>query len=151
MRLKSINIFSDYLGDENKTKSCTKILRNDSDFLDYVFSVKTKYINNSYLRQLNICCSPFVKEICVRHCFTEGYPEIVIPFDYSKYSDMSEDERDKYWIDTIEKVFTYLGPRMNCQDDKLKEYISYLYESDIKIYKQTVNEAYKKWRSYERE
>ena len=41
MRLKSINVFSDYLGDEKNTKTRTGILRADSDFLDYVFCVKT--------------------------------------------------------------------------------------------------------------
>ena len=37
MRLKSINVFSDYLGDENVTKACTRELRDDSEFLDYIF------------------------------------------------------------------------------------------------------------------
>ena len=41
MRLKSINVFSDYLGDEKNTKMRTGVLRADSDFLDYVFCVKT--------------------------------------------------------------------------------------------------------------
>ena len=69
MRLKSINVFSDYLGGEKNTKTRTGILRADSDFLDYVFCVKIKYVDNSYLRQLNICCSPSVKEICVNQDF----------------------------------------------------------------------------------
>ena len=32
MRLKSINVFSDYLGDEKNTKMRTGVLRADSDF-----------------------------------------------------------------------------------------------------------------------
>ena len=145
MRLKSINIFSDYLGDTNKTRTRTGELRDDSEFLYYVFSVKTKYVNNFYLRQLNICCSPSVKEICVKQDYSEGYPTIAVPFDYSQYSDMSEDERDTYWIDTVEKVFMFLDSRMKCEDDKLKEYIACLREGDIKMYKQKVKEAYEKW------
>jgi hypothetical protein len=34
---------------------------------------------------------------------------------------------------------------MKCGDDKLKEYIACLRESDIKMYKQKVEEAYKNW------
>ena len=101
MRLKSINVFSDYLGDENNTKARTRELRVDSDFLNHVFHVKTKYVYNSYLRQLNICCSTSIKRICVRQDFPEGYPIIAVPFDYAQYSDMSEDERDIYWIDLM--------------------------------------------------
>ena len=82
MRLKSINVFSDYLGDENNTKARTGELRDDSEFLDYVFHVKTKYVDNSYLRQLNICCSTSIKGFCVKQDFPEGYPVIAIPFDY---------------------------------------------------------------------
>ena len=33
MRLKSINVYSDYLGDSDKTKAWTRKLRFDSDFL----------------------------------------------------------------------------------------------------------------------
>ena len=58
---------------------------------------------------------------------------------------MSEDERDTYWIDTVEQVFMFLDPRMECEDDKLKEYIACLREGDIKMYKQKVMEAYEKW------
>ena len=55
---------------------------------------------------------------------------------------MSEDERDTYWIDIVEQVFMFLGSRMKCEDDKLKEYIDCLRECDIKMYKQKVREAY---------
>ena len=145
MRLKSINVFSDYLGDENVTKLCTRELRDDSEFLDYVFHVKSKYVDNAYLRQLNICCSPSVKEICVKQDFPEGYPIIAVPFDYAQYSDMSEEERDTYWIDTVEQIFKLLGPKLKCEDDKLNEYLDCLREGDIKMYKQKIKEAYVNW------
>ena len=66
MRLKSINVYSDYLGDSDKTKALTRELRFDSDFLDHVFYDKIKYVNNSYLKQLNMCCSSSVLEICIQ-------------------------------------------------------------------------------------
>ena len=37
MRLKSINIYSDYLGDPENTKARTGELRHDAEFLDYIF------------------------------------------------------------------------------------------------------------------
>lgn len=146
MRLKSINVYSDYLGDSDNTKARTKELRSDTDFLDYVFSVKIKYINNAYLKQLNICCSPCVQEICIRCDYPEGYPEVAIPFDYLQYCNMSEEGKDVYWINTVENIFTFLEAKMRCEDDKLKRYISFLHESDIKIYKQKVIEAYNRLR-----
>ena len=51
MRLKSINIYSDYLGDPDNTKARTEV----------------KYVDNAYLRQLNVCCSPFVHEIISKY------------------------------------------------------------------------------------
>ena len=145
MRLKSINVFSDYLGDLDKTHERTGELRNDSYFLDYVFDTKTKYVNNAYLKQLNICCSPVAEDIFVRMDYPEGYPEIVIPFDYSLYEEMSENEKDSFWIDTVEKVLAFLEPRMKCEDDKIKQYIQCLRESDIRVYKKRVNEILGVW------
>ena len=142
MRLKSINVYTDYLGDSGKTKARTRELRLDSDFLDYVFYDKIKYVNNSYLKQLNMCCSSSVLEICIQRDDTEGYPEVAVPFDYSQYVSMSEEEKNLYWINTVEKVFIFLETKMKCQDDKLKRYITCLRESDIKMYKQKVTESY---------
>lgn len=146
MRLKSINVYSDYLGDSGKTKQRTGELRSDSDFLDYVFSREIKYVDNMYLRQLNVCCSSAAQEICVRSELSEGYPEIVIPVDYPGYAAMNEDDKDIFWINTIEKVFRFLEPRMKCKNDKLTTYIACLRECDIKLYKQQVKESYKVWR-----
>ena len=146
MRLKSINVYSDYLGDPEKTKERTRELRADSDFLDYLFSHEIKYVDNMYLRQLNVCCSSVAQEICVRSEFSEGYPEIVIPFDFSGYAAMNEDEKDLFWINTIENVFLFLEPRMKCKDDKLATYIPCLRKCEIRFYKQQVKESYKVWR-----
>ena len=146
MRLKSINIYSDYLGDPENTKARTGELRHDAEFLDYIFWEKVKYVDNAYLRQLNVCCSPFVQEICISAELTEGYPQISVPFDYSLYSVMSEEDKDLYWIDYIEKVFKYLASKMNSKDEKIKQYIEYLRSSDLKSYKQKVREAYEAWK-----
>ena len=109
----------------------------------YVFSVTTKYVNNAYLRQLNICCSPSVSDICIKRDYPEGYPEVAVPFDHSQYENMNEDGKNLFWIDTIEKVFAFLDTRMKCDDDKLKQYITSLRESDIKKYKQIIADSYK--------
>lgn len=146
MRLKSINVYSDYLGDSEKTKLRTEELRADSDFLDCVFLHEIKYIDNMYLRQLNVCCSSPAQEICVRSELSEGYPEIVIPFDYSGYAAMEEKGKDLFWVNTIEKVFHFLEPRMRCKDNKLATYITCLRECEISLYKQQVKESYKVWR-----
>ncbi len=145
MRLKSINVYSDFLGDPEKTKERTGELRADSDFLDYIFWHKTKYVDNAYLRQLNICCSPAAKEICISSELSEGYPQISVPFDHSAYVKMSEEEKEAYWINTVEAVFEYLEKKMNCEDDKIKKYIAYLRESDIKMYKEQVRKSHEAW------
>ena len=142
MRLKSINIYSDYLGDPEKTKSRTKELRDDAEFLDYVFWEKIKYVDNAYLRQLNVCCSPAVQEICISRDFPEGYPQISVPFDHSMYCLMNEDDKELFWIDTIEKIFEYLSPKMQSDEEKIKQYIDLLRSSDIKSYKQKDRASY---------
>ena len=65
MRLKSINVYSDYIGSPDKTKERTRQLRCDSDFLDYTFVNNIKYIDNAYLKQLNIKCCEALKEISI--------------------------------------------------------------------------------------
>ena len=54
----------------------------------------------------------------------------------------SIEEKNLYWINTVEKVFIFLETKMKCQDDKLKRYITSLRESDIRMYKQKVTESY---------
>ena len=112
MRLKSINVYSDFLGDPEKTKERTGELRADSDFLDYIFWHKTKYVDNAYLRQLNLCCSPAATDICISSELSEGYPQISVPFDHSAYVKMNEEEKETYWINTIEAVFKFLEQKM---------------------------------------
>ena len=145
MRLKSINVYSDFIGDPGKTKERTGELRADSDFLDYIFWHKIKYADNAYLRQLNLCCSPAVKEICISSELSDGYPQISVPFDYSVYIKMNEEEKENYWINTIEAVFKFLEQKMKCGDDKIKKYIAYLRNSDIKMYKEQVRKSHETW------
>ena len=147
MRLKSINIYSDYLGDPENTKSRTKELRDDAEFLDYVFGEKIKYVDNAYLKQLNVCCSPAVQEICISRDFPEGYPQISVPFDHSMYCLMNEDDKALFWINTIEKIFEYLSTKMQSDEEKIKQYIDLLRSSDIKSYKQKVRASYEAWQN----
>ena len=142
MLLKSINVYSDYLGDSKKTKERTIVLRSDSEFLDYIFSDKIKYVNNSYLRQLNVCCSPSAAEMIISSELSEGYPQVSVPFDYSKYMKLGAEEKDEYWINLIERVFIYLAPKMKCEDGKIDQYIRCLHESDIKTCKNIVKKLY---------
>ena len=142
MRLKSINVYSDYLGDSKKTKERTLVLRSDSEFLDYIFSEKIKYVNNSYLRQLNVCCSPSAAEMIISSELSEGYPQVSVPFDYSKYLKLRAEEKEAYWINLIELVFIFLAPKMKCESGKIDQYISCLRESDVKMCKEIVKKSY---------
>ena len=54
MRLRSINVYSEYLGDTEKTRERTRQLRVDSDFMDYIFAKNIKYIDNEYIKQYSI-------------------------------------------------------------------------------------------------
>ena len=144
MRLRGINVYSDYLGNPEKTKAWTGQLRQDSDFLDYAFSVTTKYVNNAYLRQLNICCSQSVSETIIRRDYPEGYPEVAVPFDYSQYENMSDEEKNTFWIRTVENVFVFLETKMRCGDEKLKRYITCLHERKIEVFKHDSSDCYEK-------
>lgn len=126
MRLKSINVYSEYLGETEKTRERTKQLREDSDFLDYILAKDIKYIDNEYLKQLNIKCSGFAQKISVCSEFEPGYPEIEIPFDFDKYSSMDEKKIELFWIKTIENVLLFLKPKMNCKDEDINYYIGLL-------------------------
>lgn len=126
MRLKAINVFSDYLGDEKQTKERTKELRKESDFLHNVFCDKIGYIENDFLKQLNISCSPSIKEICIRQDYLAGYPTIAIPFDYLMYCELDDKEKADYWTDRIIEIFCFLKPKMNCKEEKMDLYIDCL-------------------------
>ena len=58
---------------------------------------------------------------------------------------MSEEKKEAYWINMVEAVFEYLEKKMNCEDDKIKKYIAYLRESDIKMYKEQVRKSHEAW------
>ncbi|MCR5739213.1 MAG: hypothetical protein K6G43_05300 [Lachnospiraceae bacterium] len=126
MRLRSINVYSDYLGDTEKTRERTRQLRVDSDFLDYIFAKNIKYIDNSYLKQLNIKCSGSAQEISVCSELEPGYPEIEIPFEFDRYSELNKKEKDLFWIKTVESVLFFLMPKMNCKDEDINHYIELL-------------------------
>ena len=128
MRLKSINVYSDYLGSPDKTKERTVQLRGDSDFLDYTFVNNIKYVDNSYLKQLNIKCSEVLKEISIISELEPGYPEIGIPFDSFVYNNMDAHGKKLFWIKTIEDVFDLLMPKLNCEDTEILRYIKLLHE-----------------------
>ena len=55
---------------------------------------------------------------------------------------MNEDEKENYWINTIEVAFKFLEQKMKCGDDKIKKYIAYLHNSDIKMYKEQVRKSH---------
>lgn len=101
-----------------------------------------------YLRQLNICCSPAVQEICISQEYVEGYPQVSVPFDHSLYSVMGEEDKEQYWIGLIERIFGFLASKMQPKDEKIKQYIEYLRSCDIKSYKQKVRESYNQGSNY---
>ncbi len=129
MRLKSINVYSDYLGDTEKTRERTGQLRADSEFLDYIFAKKVKYIDNACLKQLNMKCSDSAKEMSIYSELAPGYPEIEIPFDFESYSNLDEEEKVLFWIKTTERALMFLKPKMNCKDEDINHYIELLYEN----------------------
>ena len=126
MRLKSINVFSAYLGDQDKTKEMTKSLRLDADFLDYEFSKYTKFIDNDYLIQLNIECDPNAESIYISEDIVRGYPTFTVPFDYSRYQQLKNSKKRAFWIYTVRDVFDYALPLMNCSYDKIDSFIKQL-------------------------
>lgn len=128
MRLVSINIFSAYFGDSEKMKIRTKLLREDSNFIFKEYCSFVKCCNNDSFKSLNIECNENVREIVISRNFPDGYPVISIPFNFALYQELSDDEKNVFWIENIEKVFDYVMPMMNCDSTKITEYINYLYK-----------------------
>ena len=128
MRLKSINVYSEYLGDADITRDRTRELRLDSDFLDFIFEKNVKYIDNKYLKQLNIKCSDSAPKISIYSELEPGYPEIEIPFDFDSYNDLDEKGKVLFWIKTMERVLLFLKPKMDCKDVDINNYIELLHE-----------------------
>ena len=126
MRLRAINIYSAYLGNEDDTKRRTRQLRRDADFLDYEFAEKVRFYDNDFCRQLNIACDERATEILISNSGIEGYPTVTIPFDFSVYEGLTETDRKIYWVKKIKRIFIFLSDKMNGKAQKIRDFIEYL-------------------------
>jgi len=136
MRLRAINIYSSFLGDSNKTRERTGFLRQESDFLDYEFYKRVKYINNDYCKQLNIACNENINGIIIGKPDFDGYPRIEIPFNINDYSMKSCYEKGLYWIKALREIFSTLITQYEFDKEKTEYFLSYLEEkySEINMY-----------------
>ena len=126
MRLRAINIYSAWLGDEEDTKKRTRLLRRDADFLDYEFARKVRFYDNDFCRQLNIACDEKATEILVSNPGIEGYPTVTIPFDFSVYEGLTDIGRKIYWVVEIKRIFAFLSDKMNGKSQKISKFVEYL-------------------------
>lgn len=127
MHLKSINVYSAYLGNPEKTKERTRILREEAGFLDYEFATQIKYCDNEIMKQLNISCSEEIQEMYLDEtAISFGYPKVMMPFDYKKYDILSMEKKKEFWIIKIIEIFEFLYPRMKYDRDKIDNYIECL-------------------------
>ena len=53
MRLRAINIFSAFLGDLEKTKERTVLIRKESDFLYLEYYNVVRYCDNDFIKKFN--------------------------------------------------------------------------------------------------
>ena len=133
MRLRAINIYSAFLGDLEKTKERTALIRKESDFLYLEYYNVVRFCNNEFIKQLNVSCDENAKEIEVRERNSDGYSVITMPFDFSSYQTLSLEEKNAFWIEEIIKVFNFVLPLMKCESDKkIIDFIDYLKEKYIK-------------------
>ena len=93
MRLRAINIFSAFLGDLEKTKERTVLIRKESDFLYLEYYNVVRYCDNDFIKQLNVECDENAKEIAVRLKASDGYSVITMPFNISLYQTLSTEEK----------------------------------------------------------
>ena len=128
MRLRAINIFSAFIGDLEGTRRRTGLLRKDSDFLYQEYYNVVRYCDNDFLKQLNIECDENAEEIAVKRQSKDGYPIISVPFQFSSYQVLPAEEKVFFWVEEIEKVFRFVLPLMNCNTDKITDFINYLNE-----------------------
>lgn len=128
MRLRAINIFSAFIGDSEETQRRTRSLRKDSDFLYREYYNVVRYCDNDFLKQLNIECDENTEEIAVKLKSKDGYPIISVPFQFSSYQILSAEEKEFFWVKKIEDVFWFVLPLMNCNSDKITDFINYLNE-----------------------
>lgn len=129
MRLRTINIFSAFLGDLEKTKERTGLIRKESDFLYLEYYNIVKYFDNDFIKQLNVECDENAKEIAVSLKVSDGYSIITMPFNFSLYQSLSPEDKKVFWVQEITKVFNFVLPLMNCKSDKkIIDFITYLNE-----------------------
>lgn len=127
MRLRAINIFSAFLGDLEKTKERTGLLRKDSDFLYLEYYNVVRYCDNDFIKQLNVECDEKAKEIAVTLKLSDGYSVITMPFNFSLYQSLSTEDKKFFWVKEITKVFNFVLPLMNCKSNKkISDFINYL-------------------------
>lgn len=127
MRLRAINIFSAFLGDSEKTKERTGLLRKDSDFLYLEYYNVVRYCDNDFIKQLNVECDEKAKEIAVTLKLSDGYSVITMPFNFSLYQSLSLEDKKFFWVKEITKVFNFVLPLMNCKSNKkISDFINYL-------------------------
>lgn len=133
MRLRAINIYSAFLGDLEKTKERTALIRKESDFLYLEYYNVVRFCNNEFIKQLNVSCDENAKEIAVRERNSDGYSVITMPFDFSSYQTLSLEEKNAFWVEEIIKVFNFVLPLMKCESDKkIIDFMDYLKEKYIK-------------------
>ena len=133
MRLRAINVYSAFLGDLEKTKERTALIRKESDFLYLEYYNVVRYCNNEFIKQLNVSCDENAKEIAVSAKNSDGYSVITMPFNFSSYSILSSEEKNAFWVKEISKVFNFVLPLMKCESDKkIVDFIDYLKEKYIK-------------------
>lgn len=129
MRLRAINVFSAFLGDLEKTKERTRLIRKESDFLYLEYYNVVRYCDNEFIKQLNVECDEKAKEIAVSHKFSDGYSVISMPFNFSLYQSLSKEDKNTFWVEEITKVFNYVLPFMKCESDKkIIDFLDYLKE-----------------------
>lgn len=127
MRLRAINIFSAFLGDSEKTKERTGLLRKDSDFLYLEYYNVVRYCDNDFIKQLNVECNEKAKEIAVTLKLSDGYSVITMPFNFSLYQSLSPEDKKFFWVKEITKIFNFVLPLMNCKSNKkISDFINYL-------------------------
>lgn len=133
MRLRAINVYSAFLGDLEKTKERTALIRKESDFLYLEYYNVVRYCNNEFIKQLNVSCDENAKEIAVSAKNSDGYSVITMPFNFSSYQILSSEEKNAFWVKEISKVFNFVLPLMKCESDKkIVDFIDYLKEKYIK-------------------
>lgn len=128
MRLKSINIYSSYLGDSAITRERTCFLRQESDFLDYEFCKAIKYINNNYCKQLNIECNENIQNIIIGRFVDCGYPQVELPFSFDDYNRKTAYEKGQFWIKSLREIFFVLSGNYEFEDEKIEIFFDHLNE-----------------------